>query len=148
MPTANAFVPLVGSFDAPFAIVSGDGTTIPRDTAANTQGDPRPGVLRWVLLLITPDATQDGDDEFNITVPIPEDFDLDANILVTGANSVFPSLSLTAGSAGVAGFFVAGAQTTVVDVPNRTVTVAVTVDNVAQVGGWILEIDFCHSAVN
>lgn len=148
MPTANTFAPIVGSLDAPFAIVSGDGTTIPRSAAAGVQGDPRPGVLRWVLLLDTPDATAFVDDQFSVTVPIPEDLDLDANILANGVNSIFPLVNVVAGNASIAGFFDAGVAMAGVDVANRTVTVLVTVSSVAQNGEWTLTIDFCHSAVN
>ncbi len=148
MPTANTFIPIVGSIAAPFAIITGDGSTVPRSGAANEQGDPRPGVLRWVLLLTTPDPTANNDDEFNITIPLPEAIDLDATIFANGVNSVFPTFNIVPGSPSVAAALHIGVITSAVDVANRTVTVAVTVENAASAGTWTLEIDFCHSAVN
>ena len=148
MATANTFVPYVGSLAAPFAIVSGDGTTIPQSAIANSQGTPREGVLRWVLHLISPNTVTNDDHEFVITVPIPEAIPFDAAIAAAGINAVFPLLTLASTDAAIDAAFAKGVAVNDFDIANRTLEIIVNLQQVASAGSWDLVIDFCHSAVN
>jgi len=88
MPTAASFVPVLGSFDAPFSIVSGDGTDVPRNGGAALQGTPRPGVLKTAFDIVCPDPTANNDDTYDFFVASPYAFT--AALLNTEANRFRP----------------------------------------------------------
>jgi hypothetical protein len=143
MATANTFIPIVGQLDAPFAITSGNDSPILRSADPALQGDPRPGVLRWVLLLVTPDPTADSDNNFRVTVPVPEAIDMSE--VATELNTVVPLVSVSPTSSASA---VAGATLSGLDPVARTITVTVDIEQVATNSSYNLVIDFCHSAIN
>ena len=146
MPTAATFIPVLGQLDAPFAIASGDLTPVPRSVDPVAQGDPRAGVMRWVLLVTVPDPQANNDDEIRITVPIPESILFDADILATKANSVFPAITVTPF---VSLLDPAGAAVSSMDPVARTLTVLLSLSTAAPtVWGGRIDIDFCHSSVN
>ena len=82
------YIPVLGTYEAPFAILNGEDAVVDRDSTAAFQGSARPGVLKWIFQLSIEDSTADGENRFNIATPSPYKFT--ANDVNANENSFWP----------------------------------------------------------
>lgn len=154
MATAATFVPIVGDFDAPFALLSGDASVVPADATAALAGVARPGKLKWAFNLIVPDTSANSDDTYTVDVPVPFSANLftAANFL-TMSNSFFPLLSILPGTAtaaaaaAVSPLLTVGATGTW-SAANLTLQCAIALPAAVVTVEYLCVIDFSHSLIN
>jgi len=155
MPTAATFVPVLGDFSlaaglfvAPFVLQSGDNTDVPRDGAAALQGGWRPGVMKTIFELRTPDATANADGSFTLIVPLPRPLDPTVAEAATGQNEFWPLVTVVPT---VAQGHVQGLRATIATINEAAntaqITLAVAVP-AAQPASWLVGVDFSHTATS
>lgn len=154
MPTGTTYVPALGDYAAPFSLLSGDATVVPRDATAAFQGAPRPGKIKWAFSLVIPDTAANNDEAYTVDVPVPFSPNLftAANFLVM-ANSFFPLVSIlpatatAAAAAAVSPIITIGATGTW-SVANQTLQCAVLLPAAVLTAQYLVTIDFSHSLIN
>jgi hypothetical protein len=145
------YIPVLGSFEAPFSIVNGNDIAVARDADPAFQGPIRPGVLKWLFQLIVPDATAAGDDQYTLAVPCPYVFTADD--VGANENSFWPHVCMCAldsdSSGQGAGIYVDTGEGADWNVTDQTIPVVIVLSTpTANESKFNVIIDFSHTSIS